>query len=77
MAEVVFENTIAPGKVLLHAYKHPFGAVNGVLLGRAEAGRIVVADAVPLFHEHTTLAPMLEVALAAVRACLQHIFLRV
>ena len=56
----------AYAKVISHACKHPFTAVNGVLLGRTEERKVVVQDAIPLFHTHLNLAPMLEAALMQV-----------
>ena len=56
-------------KLLLHAAKFPFAAVNGLLLGRpAEdaSSPVTVLDAIPLFHTFLSLAPMLETALAQV-----------
>eukprot|EP00850_Spirogloea_muscicola_P017420 SM000149S01355 [mRNA] locus=s149:290345:291991:- [translate_table: standard] len=56
----------------------PAAAVNGVLIGKvgrdvgadggtnAATGVIDIADAVPLFHTHLGLAPMLEVALTQI-----------
>eukprot|EP00850_Spirogloea_muscicola_P024070 SM000435S15743 [mRNA] locus=s435:429:2076:+ [translate_table: standard] len=65
-------------KLVLHALRHPAAAVNGVLVGKvgrdvggddgtdAATGVIDIADAVPLFHTHLGLAPMLEVALTQI-----------
>uniref|UniRef100_A0A7C9DI11 MPN domain-containing protein n=1 Tax=Opuntia streptacantha TaxID=393608 RepID=A0A7C9DI11_OPUST len=53
-------------KLVLHALKHTTSAVNGVLVGRFDAGKGVVeiSDAVPLFHStHIALLPSLEIAL--------------
>ena len=56
-------------KLVLHALKHTTSAVNGVLVGRFDAGKGVVeiSDAVPLFHSsHIALLPSLEIALMQV-----------
>eukprot|EP00897_Mesotaenium_endlicherianum_P010957 jgi/Mesen1/9890/ME000070S09171 len=69
-------------KLVLHALKHPFSGVNGVLIGttsesirevqrgKKQAGdlgdSVQIQDAVPLFHSHLGLAPMLELALSQV-----------
>ncbi|CAB4443664.1 unnamed protein product [Rhizophagus irregularis] len=55
-------------KIILHACKYPSSTVNGVLLAQEEVGnddsnKIIIADAVPLFHHWNTLTPMLEVGL--------------
>uniref|UniRef100_A0A7S2WTW0 MPN domain-containing protein n=1 Tax=Rhizochromulina marina TaxID=1034831 RepID=A0A7S2WTW0_9STRA len=59
----------AYAKVVLHAVKHPHCGVSGFLLGSVEDGgrRVLVADAVPLFHSHP-LAPGLEAAAQLVTA---------
>eukprot|EP00903_Cladosiphon_okamuranus_P009872 g9378.t1 len=56
-------------KMMLHAAKYPWAAVNGFLLGDAgsPAGQICVKDAVPLFHT-STLAPLLETSASMVDA---------
>ncbi|CAN0036306.1 unnamed protein product [Pylaiella littoralis] len=55
-------------KLMLHAAKYPWAAVNGFLLGEADsAGQVSVRDAVPLFHT-STLAPLLETSAAMVDA---------
>ncbi|CAM9301853.1 unnamed protein product [Ectocarpus sp. 13 AM-2016] len=50
-------------KLMLHAAKYPWAAVNGFLLGEegltGQASVVAVKDAVPLFHT-STLAPLLE-----------------
>lgn len=38
--------TEAYAKIVLHAVEYPYGAVNGVLLGRQEDNLLVIADAV-------------------------------
>ncbi|XP_057523657.1 ER membrane protein complex subunit 8/9 homolog [Amaranthus tricolor] len=52
-------------KIVLHALKHKSSAVNGVLVGRYDAGKgiVQISDAVPLFHSNTGLLPSLEIAL--------------
>ena len=69
MAEVVV-STPAYCKLVLHAAKYPHRAVNGVLLAEKPKNKDVksvrVVDAVPLFHQALTLAPMMEVALIQV-----------
>jgi len=56
-------------KIILHACKHPSRTVNGVLLAQEESdkdnssNKIIIVDAVPLFHHWNTLTPMLEVGL--------------
>ena len=46
-------------KPLLHAFKYPASAVNGVLLGSCSRSgdslKITVKDAVPLLHAHIAL----------------------
>lgn len=59
----------APGAyhtLMLHAYKHPELAVNGVLLGSEAGGAVRITRAVPLFHGITSLLPMLEAAMLQV-----------
>ncbi|CAG8770737.1 2762_t:CDS:2 [Cetraspora pellucida] len=60
-------------KIILHACKHPFTSVNGILLAEEEASddnnsdvKIIIVDVVPLFHHWVTLTPMLEVGLQQV-----------
>jgi hypothetical protein len=53
-------------KLILHAAKYPHAPVNGILLGAAspsEGGSIVIADAIPLLHQWTSLSPMMEIGL--------------
>eukprot|EP00118_Oscarella_pearsei_P007357 m.35636 g.35636 ORF g.35636 m.35636 type:complete len:209 (+) comp32151_c1_seq1:5149-5775(+) len=62
---------LAYAKVVLHTCKHPFKAVNGVLLGAIDqpSGKeaiIIVQDVVPLFHLALGLTPMLELALTQI-----------
>eukprot|EP00752_Nemacystus_decipiens_P014969 g13328.t1 len=59
-------------KMMLHAAKYPWAAVNGFLLGEdgSAAGQprqICVKDAVPLFHT-STLTPLLETSASMVDA---------
>eukprot|EP00035_Acanthoeca_spectabilis_P022136 m.442199 g.442199 ORF g.442199 m.442199 type:complete len:215 (-) comp18765_c0_seq1:70-714(-) len=49
-------------KMMLHAAKYPTASVNGVFLGRVEAGKAELLDTVPLFHSPLNLTAMLEVA---------------
>lgn len=68
----------ALAKILLHAARYPQTAVSGVVLAPARSGgggggssgdtpaTVTLVDAVPLFHLHLSLAPMLEVALTQV-----------
>jgi len=53
-------------KLSLHAGKYPHLAVNGLLLGRKEGNEVSVSDIVPLFHQHLSLAPLLEFGLLTV-----------
>jgi hypothetical protein len=55
--------------LMLHCYKHPSQAVNGVLLGRESSpGSLQIVKAVPLFHGILSLLPMLEAAMLQVSA---------
>merc|ERR1711936_336039 len=64
--------TRAYAKVILHAAKYPHTAVNGVLLaklpakGQKQSPKLVLTDAIPLFHQTEGLSPMLEVALTQI-----------
>ncbi|KAL2650178.1 hypothetical protein R1flu_018306 [Riccia fluitans] len=62
-------------KIVLHALKHQYSAVNGVLIGKVSGAgsgnedgnsKLEILDAVPLFHEQLGLLPMLELALTQV-----------
>jgi hypothetical protein len=54
-------------RMILHAARWPFSAVFGILLGKQEGSNtVVVEDAIPVFHVHKNLAPMLEIALLQV-----------
>lgn len=54
-------------KIILHAAKYPYCAVNGILLGsKTDSSNISVVDAVPLFHQCLHVTPMSEIALVQV-----------
>ncbi|CEG39993.1 Uncharacterized conserved protein encoded by sequence overlapping the COX4 gene [Plasmopara halstedii] len=55
-------------KLALHAAKHPSNAVCGLLIGVGNGNRVLITDAVPLFHHEAPLAPLFEVACAMVDA---------
>jgi len=59
---------VAYSKIILHAFKYPHTAINGVLLASegSNAQCLKYVDAIPLFHHNLGLAPMLEVALMQV-----------
>ena len=59
---------LAYSKIILHAFKYPQQAINGVLLANEGSGSptLKYVDAIPLFHHNLGLAPMLEVALMQV-----------
>lgn len=59
---------LAYSKLLFHAFKYPHTAINGVLLAKegSTGGTVCYEDAIPLFHQNLSLAPMLEVALMQV-----------
>ena len=63
-------NSVAAGKVVLHAVKFAHAEVCGVLLGRASEDRdapVLVEDAIPFFHKSENKnSPIMEVALAQV-----------
>ena len=63
---------LAYSKIILHAFKYPHTAINGVLLANEGSSNQVLkyVDAIPLFHNNLGLAPMLEVALMQVNNCL-------
>nr|CAG4647354.1 EOG090X0C9C [Megafenestra aurita] len=56
---------LAYAKIILHAFKYPHTAINGVLLANegSNSQSVKYVDAIPLFHHNLGLAPMLEVAL--------------
>lgn len=56
-------------KLVFHAAKFPHCAVNGILLAEKESvGKkpLIIADAIPLFHQCLYLSPMAEIALTQV-----------
>lgn len=60
-------------KMILHAAKYPYCAVNGVLLGNgaensstSQKSVIEIEDVIPLFHQCLNISPMAEVALIQV-----------
>lgn len=56
-------------KLIFHAAKFPHCAVNGILLAEKESSGkkpLIIADAIPLFHQCLFLTPMAEIALAQV-----------
>ena len=64
MAEICL-NKKTFSKMLLHAAKYPHCAINGILLANKsnlDTKSIRCVDAIPLFHLHLTLSPMLEMA---------------
>lgn len=74
-AECKYEfSQIAYIKLVLHSFKHPSSAVNGLLVGRlagessaaAAAAAVQIVDAVPLSHSLPGLLPSLELALLMV-----------
>ena len=66
--------TRAYAKVILHAAKYPNATVNGVLLaklpskGQKTGSKLVLIDAIPLFHQTEGLSPMLEVGLTQIES---------
>lgn len=66
MEQVLLESEEAFATILCHAYKFPTNTVCGILLGHVEAGSLVIKNAVPLFHEHMNLTPMVEMGLRLV-----------
>ena len=65
----------AYAKIVLHCCKYPHRAVNGVVIGtfsdKDQGAAVLIQDAVPLFHQNLSLAPMLEVALRQVKVHFQ------
>eukprot|EP00126_Sphaerothecum_destruens_P007427 Sdes_comp19844_c0_seq5m12066 len=55
-------------KPILHSYRHFDHAVNGILVGKLVDGNVLLQDAIPLFHSHLELEPMLVVAFKNVEA---------
>lgn len=79
MGELTFEiGQNAYIKLVLHALKHKSSAVNGVLVGRYDAGKgiVQISDAVPLFHSNTALLPSLEIALMQVCSFSCHLLVK-
>jgi len=63
---------------LLHAAAHPSSKIIGLFLGRisvttsSSGGRLTevdITDALPLLHDYTSLAPMIEVGMEMARVC--------
>ncbi|SJL09474.1 uncharacterized protein ARMOST_12852 [Armillaria ostoyae] len=50
-------------KIFFHTAKHPHQPVNGVLVGKEEAGIVTIVDIIPLLHHWTSLSPMMEIGL--------------
>eukprot|EP00300_Choanocystis_sp_HF-7_P021993 c21103_g1_i1.p1 GENE.c21103_g1_i1~~c21103_g1_i1.p1 ORF type:complete len:190 (+),score=50.00 c21103_g1_i1:53-622(+) len=60
---------LASTKILLHAGKYLYTSVNGIAVGKvSSSGDIQIEDVVPLFHQHLSLLPLLEVALIQIEA---------
>lgn len=56
-------------KILLHAAKYPSHHVVGILLGSLkQKEKVVITDAIPLFHNSLFLSPCVETALVQVGA---------
>lgn len=55
----------AYSKMILHAAKYPYCAVNGLLLAKNKDSQnnIEIVDVMPLFHQNLHLSPMAEIAL--------------
>lgn len=55
-------------KIVLHAAKYPYAAVNGILLAPKDKSKNqYIIDAIPLFHQCLNVTPMAEIALIQVR----------
>ncbi|XP_017780339.1 PREDICTED: ER membrane protein complex subunit 8/9 homolog [Nicrophorus vespilloides] len=67
MTDITFSSK-AYCKIILHAAKYPYAAVNGVLLAKTpvKGKEIEFVDAVPLFHIALNLTPMAEIALTQI-----------
>nr|CAG4643463.1 EOG090X0C9C [Ilyocryptus agilis] len=66
MATTFELSKLAYAKIILHAFKYPHSAINGILLSNEGSGNshsVKYVDAIPLFHHNLGLAPMMEVAL--------------
>ncbi|XP_059058075.1 ER membrane protein complex subunit 8/9 homolog [Achroia grisella] len=77
MGEVSLE-TSAYAKIILHAAKYPYAAVNGVLLADGTKIRdgaknqdLDIVDTIPLFHHSHNLSPMAEIALTQIETIAQ------
>ncbi|XP_014666899.1 PREDICTED: ER membrane protein complex subunit 8-like [Priapulus caudatus] len=72
MADSVVLNRQSYCKILLHVFKYPHCALNGLLLAQKQKGKESkpphIVDTVPLFHLNIGLTPMMEVALSQVDA---------
>ena len=70
---------LAYSKIILHAFKYPHNAINGVLLANegSNSQSVKYVDAIPLFHHNLGLAPMLEVALMQVVNNMHYIHLKI
>ncbi|KAJ6646330.1 ER membrane protein complex subunit 8/9 like [Pseudolycoriella hygida] len=56
-------------KIILHAAKYPYAAVNGLLLAAKDKSKNqFIVDAIPLFHQCLNVTPMAEIALVQVEA---------
>lgn len=54
-------------KIILHAAKYPYTAVNGILLASKDKSKnLQIIDAIPLFHQCLSVTPMAEIALIQV-----------
>eukprot|EP01027_Heterolobosea_sp_BB2_P007429 GEZU01011062.1.p1 GENE.GEZU01011062.1~~GEZU01011062.1.p1 ORF type:complete len:206 (-),score=42.23 GEZU01011062.1:60-677(-) len=62
-------------KAILHACKYTSCSVNGILIGKVTASgkktAIQILDAIPLFHSHHSLAPLLEASLLQIESSLE------
>ncbi|XP_043479143.1 ER membrane protein complex subunit 8/9 homolog [Leptopilina heterotoma] len=71
MADVNF-SARAYCKILLHAIKYPYCAINGLLLAKsknksdAKTNELQIVDCIPLFHICLHISPMSEVALTMI-----------
>lgn len=64
MSKVSF-STLAYCKIIAHAAKYPHCEVNGLLIAEtaAKGNKLIIVDAVPLFHQCLHVSPMSEIAL--------------
>ncbi|XP_018320417.1 ER membrane protein complex subunit 8/9 homolog [Agrilus planipennis] len=67
MSEIVFTDK-AYCKIVLHAAKYPYCAINGILLAKSSSKSepLQFEDAIPLFHGTLNLTPMAEIALTQI-----------